>query len=95
MKAPPRPVAVTVLVFAGFGLTCGLIGAAVLWWYYSQPFTIYTASYQPNDFRSIRIDKVSVYRFIVGLIIGGPIFGAAGGALVSGAGWNLARREHG
>ncbi len=46
MKAPPRSVAVTVLVFAGFGLTCGLIGAAVLRWYYSQPFTIYTASYQ-------------------------------------------------
>ena len=81
------------LVFTGFGLVCGLVGAAVLWWYASQPFTIYTAGYQPTDFQSIRIDKVSAYRFIIGLIVGGPLFGAAFGALVSMTGWNLVRRE--
>lgn len=85
--------AVTLWVFAGFGLVCGLVGAAVLWWYASQPFTIYTASYQPNEFHSIRSDKVSVDRYMIGLVVGGPLFGAAIGALVSTTGWNLMRRE--
>lgn len=88
-----RSVTVTVLVFAGFGLVCGLVGAAVLWWYASQPFTIYTASYQPHNLQSTQIEKVPVSRFIFGLIIGGPLFGSAAGALVSSTSWNLVRRE--
>gem|GEM_PF-2436533 len=93
LKVQRRSATVTVLVFAGFGLLCGLVGAAVLWWFASQPFTIYTASYQPHDLRSFHIETVSVDRFIIGMIIGGPLFGAAVGALVSATGWNLVRRE--
>ncbi len=93
MKAQRRSTTVTVLIFAGFGLVCGLVGAAVLWWYVSQPFTIYTASYQPHNLQSFHIETVSVTRFIIGMIIGGPLFGAAVGALVSVTGWNLVRRE--
>ncbi|OHF24484.1 hypothetical protein BKP30_29125 [Rhodococcus erythropolis] len=81
------------LVFAGFGLVCGIVGAAVLWWYASQPVTIYTASYQPHNLQSTQIEKVPVSRFIFGLVIGGPLFGAVVGALVSSTGWNLVRRE--
>lgn len=83
----------TVLVFAGFGLVCGLVSAAVLWWYASQPFTIYTASYQPHDLQSFHVETVPIRRFIIGLIIGAPLLGAAVGALASIAGWNLARRD--
>lgn len=93
LKAHCRSATATVMVFAGFGLVCGLVGAAVLWWYVSQPFTIYTASYQPHDLQSFQIETVSVNRFIIGLIIGGPCFGAAFGALSSVTGWNLVRRE--
>lgn len=93
MNGQRRSATATVLVFAGFGLVCGLVGAAVLWWYASQPFMIYTASYQPHDLRSFHIETVSVNRFIIGLIIGGPLFGTAVGALVSMTGWNLVRRE--
>jgi hypothetical protein len=39
------------------------------------------------------IETVSVNRFIIGLIVGGPLFGSAVGALVSAVGWNLVRRE--
>ncbi|RQO40040.1 hypothetical protein DBV08_31535 [Rhodococcus sp. KBW08] len=39
------------------------------------------------------IETVPVSRFIIGMIIGGPLFGAAVGALVSVTGWNLVRRE--
>ena len=46
----------TVLVFTAFGLLCGVAGAAVLWWFASQPFDFYTAGYQPLDFASVRID---------------------------------------
>lgn len=81
------------LLFAGLGLACGLVSGAVLGWYASQPFTIYTASYQPHDLQSFQIERVSVNRFIIGLIVGGPLFGAAAGALVSAVGWNLVRRE--
>ena len=93
LKAQRRSAIATVLVFAGFGLVCGLVGAGVLWWYASQPFTIYTASYQPHSLQSTQIEKVPVSRFIIGLVIGGPLFGAAVGALVSTTGWNLVRRE--
>ena len=93
MNAQHRSSTVTVLVFAGFGLVCGLVGAAMLWWYASQPFTIYTASYQPHNLQSTQIEKVPVSRFIIGMIIGGPLFGTAVGALVSVTGWNLGRRE--
>ncbi|MDV8070834.1 hypothetical protein R4P64_30375 [Rhodococcus sp. IEGM 1366] len=93
LSAPRRLATVTVLVFAGLGLLCGLLGAAVLWWYASRPFTIYTASYEPSGPSSIRIDGVSVYRYIAGLIVGGPILGTVFGALVYGVGWNLMRRE--
>lgn len=94
LTAQRRSATATVLVFAGFGLVCGLVGAAVLWWYASQPFTIYTASYQPHNLQSTQIEKVPVSRFIIGLIVGGPIFGAAVGALISVTGWNLVRHEH-
>lgn len=69
----------------------GLVGAAVLWWYVSQPFTIYTASHQPHDLPSFQIETVPVNRFIIGLIVGGPLFGAVVGALVSTTGGNLVR----
>ena len=94
LKGQRRSATVTLLAFAGFGLVCGLVSAAVLWWYASQPFTIYTFSYRPHDLESTQIEKVSVYRFITGLLIGGPIFGTAVGALVLTTGWNLVRREH-
>ncbi len=55
----PRSVVVTVLVFTGFGVVCGIAGAAVLWWFASQPFDFYTAGYQPLDFASARIDAPS------------------------------------
>jgi hypothetical protein len=84
---------VTILVFTGLGLLCGILGAAALWWYASRPFTIYTASYEPYGMGSIRIDSVSVYRYITGLIVGGPILGTIFGALVYGVGWNLTRKE--
>ncbi|GAA3146085.1 hypothetical protein GCM10020255_024230 [Rhodococcus baikonurensis] len=79
MKAQHRSATATVSVFAGFGLVCGLVGAAVLWWYVSQPFTIYTASYQPHDIQSFQIETVSVNRFIIGLIVGGPLSGPQSG----------------
>ena len=79
LKGQRRSATVTLLAFAGFGLVCGLVSAAVLWWYASQPFTIYTFSYRPHDLESTQIEKVSVYRFITGLLIGGPIFGTAVG----------------
>ena len=65
----------------------------MLWWYASQPFTIYTASYQPHDLQSTRIEKVPMSRFMIGMIIGGPLFGTAVGALVSATGWSLVRRD--
>lgn len=52
------------LVFTGFGLLCGVAGAAVLWWFASQPFDFYTAGYQPLDFASVRIDSPSAYGYM-------------------------------
>jgi len=42
----PRPTFVTVLVFTGLGVVCGIAGAAVLWWFASQPFDFCTAGYR-------------------------------------------------
>lgn len=94
LKAQRRSSTATVLVFARFGLVCGLVGAAVLWCYTSESFTIYTARCQPRDLQSIHIETVSGNRFIIRLIIGGLLFGTAVGALVSVTRWNLVRREH-
>ena len=94
MKGQRRSATVTLLAFAGFGLVCGLVSAAVLWWYASQPFTIYTFSYRPHDLESTQIEKVSVYRFITGLLIGGPIFGNCRRGARFDDRVNLVRREH-
>ncbi|EME64153.1 hypothetical protein G352_13375 [Rhodococcus ruber BKS 20-38] len=80
------------LVFTAFGLLCGVAGAAVLWWFASQPFDFYTAGYQPLDLASVRIDSPSAYRYMAVLVLGGVALGALGGALVHRAGWVLTRR---
>lgn len=88
----PRSVVVTVLVFTGFGVVCGIAGAAVLCWFASQPFDFYTAGYQPLDFASARIDAPSPYGYMAALVLGGGVLGALVGALVHCVGWSLARR---
>ena len=88
----PRSAVVTVLVFTGFGVVCGIAGAAVLWWFASQPFDFYTAGYQPLDFVSVRLDSPSPHGYITALVLGGGVLGALVGALVHWSGWSLARR---
>ncbi|WP_210063349.1 hypothetical protein [Rhodococcus ruber] len=80
------------LVFTAFGLVCGVAGAAVLWWFASQPFDFYTAGYQPLDFASVRIDSPSASGYMAAVVLGGVALGALGGALVHRAGWVLTRR---
>lgn len=81
----------TVLVFTGFGLVCGVVGAAVLWWFASQPFDFYTAGYQPLDFASVRIDAPSPLGYMAAAVLGGAVLGVLVGALVYRAGWVLTR----
>ncbi|MBP2214756.1 hypothetical protein JOJ87_005168 [Rhodococcus ruber] len=92
MNPRPRPAITTVLVFTAFGLVCGVAGAAVLWWFASQPFDFYTAGYQPLDFASVRIDSPSASGYMAAVVLGGVALGALGGALVHRAGWVLTRR---
>ena len=92
MKPRPRTAITTVLVFTGFGVVCGIVGAAVLWWFASQPFDFYTAGYQPLDFASVRIDSPSPHGYMAMLVLGGGVLGALVGALVHLTGWGLVRR---
>ena len=81
----------TVLIFTGFGVLCGIAAAAVLWSFASQPFDFYTAGYQPLDFASVRIDSPSPHAYMAVLVLGGGVLGALVGALVHRAGWILTR----
>ncbi|MFZ2526164.1 MAG: hypothetical protein WAX14_00710 [Rhodococcus sp. (in: high G+C Gram-positive bacteria)] len=88
----PRPTIMTVLVFTGFGVLCGIAGAAVLWWFASRPFDFYIAGYQPLDFASVSIDSPSPFGYMAALVLGGGVLGALVGALVHRTGWSLTRR---
>lgn len=91
----PRPTSAltTVLVFLSLGLLCGIVGAAALWWFATQPFEIYTASYHPLDSTTVRADSPSPLGFMATAVIGGGAVGALIGALVHYAGWGLTRRS--
>ncbi|MGN5240221.1 hypothetical protein [Rhodococcus sp. SJ-3] len=92
MNPQPRQAMMTVLVFIGFGVACGIAAAAVLWWFASRPFDFYTAGYQPLDFASVRLDSPSPTGYMAVLVLGGGVLGALVGALVHRVGWGLARR---
>lgn len=92
MKPQPGSTIMTVLVFTGFGVVCGIAGAAVLWWFASQPFDFYTAGYQSLDFASVRIDSPSPFGYMAALVLGSGVLGALVGALVHRTGWSLTRR---
>jgi len=91
----PRPTTAitTVLVFLGLGVLCGIVGAAALWWFATQPFDFYTASYHPLDSPPIRADPPSPFGFMALAVLGGGALGALIGALVHYAGWGLMRRS--
>ena len=82
-------------MFTGFGVVCGSAGAAVLWWFASQPFDFHTAGYQPLDFASAHIDSPSPYGYMAALVLGSGVLGAVVGALVPWSGWVLTRRTPG
>lgn len=92
MKPRQRSTIMTVLVFTGFGVLSGIAGAAVLGWFASQPFDVYTAGYQPLDFASVRIDSPSPFGYTVALVLGGGVLGALVDALLHRTGWSLTRR---
>lgn len=91
----PRPTSAitTVLVFLSLGLLCGIVGAAALWWFATQPFEVYTASYHPLDSTTVRADSPSPFGFMALAVLGGGALGAFIGALVHYAGWGLTRRS--
>jgi len=91
----PRPTTAitTVVVFLSLGVLCGIVGAAALWWFATQPFKVYTASYQPLDSKRVRADSPSPFGFITLAVLGCGALGALTGALVHYAGWGLVRRS--
>lgn len=81
------------LVFLSLGLLCGIVGAAALWWFATQPFEVYTASYQPLDSIRVSSDSPSPFGFMALSVFGGGALGALTGALVHYTGWGLTRRS--
>lgn len=81
------------LVFLSLGLLCGIVGAVALWWFATQPFEIYTASYHPLDSTTVRADSPSPFGFIALAVLGSGALGAIIGALVHYAGWGLTPRS--
>ncbi|MCT2061549.1 hypothetical protein [Dietzia cinnamea] len=70
-----------------------IVGAVALWWFATQPFEIYTASYHPLDSTTVRADSPSPFGFMALAVLGSGALGAIIGALVHYAGWGLTRRS--
>ena len=92
MNPRPRTAIVTVLVFIGFGVACGIASAVALWWFASQPFTLYTAGYEPLAVESVSVDSSSPFGYMAVSVLGGGVLGVLVGALVHCAGRGLMRR---
>lgn len=83
----------TVLVFLSVGVLCGIVGAATLWWFATQPFEVYTASYEPLD--SVRVDAEapSPFGFMALAVLGSGALGALTGTLAHFTRWGLVRQS--
>lgn len=93
MKPRPKTAVTTVLVFLSVGVLCGIVGAATLWWFATQPFEVYTASYQPLDSIRVQADSPSPFGFMALAVLSGGALGALTGTLAHFTGWGLVRRS--